>query len=104
MKSYFLKLTSAIVIDGKIVTRGAIVEVNEREAKNFLARGKAVLATVEDGIEPDDEPANDDEPQVDLTRLNKAQLVEVAKSKGIEGADGMTKAELFDAIAASEAE
>lgn len=40
----FLKLTSAIVLDGQISKAGDLVEVAEAEAKNLLSRGKAVLA------------------------------------------------------------
>lgn len=55
--SVFLKLTSAIPVDGEIITAGNLVEVDELLAKNLLHRGKAVLATAEDGV-----PAGDDEP------------------------------------------
>lgn len=47
-KSVFLVITSAIVVDGQIAGKDAIVEVTEAEAKNLLGRGKARLATVDD--------------------------------------------------------
>lgn len=52
----FLVLTSALVIDGDVAKAGTLVEVSENEAKNFLHRGKARLATAEDGA-----PQMDDE-------------------------------------------
>ena len=48
-------LTSALVIDGELNRAGTLVEVSELEARNFLHRGKARLATVEDGIAAEDE-------------------------------------------------
>lgn len=94
MKSFFLVLTSAIAIEGNICRAGALIEVSEREAKNLLARGKARLATVDDGAPEHDEESEQD----DLSKLNKAALLELAKSEEIEGADSMTKAELIEAL------
>lgn len=96
MKSYFLKLTSAVAIDGDIVRAGALIEVSEAEAKNLLHRGKAVLATAEDGVEQH-EDENDGE---DLSKWNKTALLEYAKAQGVEVSDGMTKAQIIEAIAA----
>ncbi len=36
---------------------------------------------------------------VDLTKLTKAELVEMAEANGVEDAANMTKAELIDALA-----
>ena len=100
----FLVITSAIVIDGEIAKPGEIVEVSEREAKNFLHCGKARLATADDGI-PASEPADADGPEgdtgsdVNLDRLNKTQLTELAIQQGIEPGE-MTKAQLVEAIEA----
>lgn len=58
MKTYVLKLTSAIAIDGAIVRAGGLVELTEAEAKNLLARGKALLATVADGVEVESDDAD----------------------------------------------
>lgn len=100
MKSYVLKLTSAIVVDGGIVKAGQLVELSEAEAKNLLARGKAVLATAADGYEEDD----DESSGVDLSKLNKTQLQEIAKGHEIAFEDSTTKAQLIAAIEAKEAE
>jgi hypothetical protein len=96
----FLKLTGAIAVDGVICKAGSIVEVSEAEAKNLLHRGKAVLATEADGI-----PADDDAPadSVNLDRLNKTQLTELATQLGIEPGE-MTKAQLVEAIEAKQKE
>lgn len=100
MKSYVLKLTSAIVVDGGIVKAGQLVELSETEAKNLLARGKAVLATAADGYEEDD----DESSGVDLSKLNKTQLQEIAKGHEIAFEESTTKAQLIAAIEAKEAE
>lgn len=104
-KTIFLVLTSAIAIDGGICRAGSLVEVSELEAKNFLHRGKARLATAEDGAPVDDadESSEDGERAVDLSRLNKAQLVELATTLGIEPGE-LTKAQLVAAIEAKRSE
>lgn len=99
-KTIFLVLTSAIAISGGICRKGSLVEVSELEAKNLLGRGKARLATVDDGAPVADESADDG---VDLSKLNKAQLSELATSMGIEPGE-LTKAELVAAIEAKQSE
>ena len=99
-RTIFLVLTSAIAIDGGICRAGQLVEVSELEAKNFLARGKARLATADDGAPVSEE--HDDLP--DLSRLNKAQLLQFCVDKEIEANDGMTKAQLLEAIEAANRE
>ncbi len=95
-KNYVLKLTSALVISGVVCRAGELVEVSELEAKNFLARGKAELATVEDGAEEDqDEPGDDD-----LSKLTKDQLLAKAKELEISIGSGATKAQIIEAIQA----
>lgn len=95
-KSFVLKLTSAIAVDGEVVAAGGLVEVDEPTAKNLLHRGKAVLATAEDGVDDDDD--------TDLSKLKKPQLVELATGLGIEGAADLKVEELRAAIAAKQAE
>lgn len=104
-KTYFLKLTSAIALEGVICRAGEIVEVGELEAKNFLGRNKATLATAEElkaaGIElPDDPEGNDGE---DLSKLKKDELLVVAKKRGVDIGDGATKAQIIEAINAAAA-
>lgn len=60
-KSVFLVLTSAIAIDGQICRKGSLVEVSDLEARSFLHRGKARLATAEDGA-PEEDEADEPEP------------------------------------------
>ncbi|MGX5834778.1 hypothetical protein ACWIJ6_11665 [Aeromonas piscicola] len=98
MKSYVLKLTSAIAIDGQIHKPGSLVEVSEAEAKNFLHRGKAVLATAEDGVEQGEHAEYE---EIEISKLSKIELLEVAKRDGIPVADGMTKAQIIEAIDAA---
>lgn len=96
MKTYILKLTSALVISGVVCRAGELVEVSELEAKNFLARGKAELATVEDGLEEEQKDPESDE----LSKLSKDQLLAKAKEAEIEIGSGATKAQIIEAIEA----
>ncbi|WOH61911.1 hypothetical protein [Bradyrhizobium sp. BWC-3-1] len=48
MKTANIKLTAAIVVDGKIAKAGSIIEAPEDHAKGLILRGKAELATVAD--------------------------------------------------------
>jgi len=98
MKSYVLKLTSAIVIDGQIHKARSLVEVSEAEAKNFLHRGKAVLATTEDGVAQEEEQTG-----TDYSSWTKPTLLEYAKAQGLEVASGMTKEQIIDVIEAAPA-
>ena len=92
-KSIVLCLTSAIVIDGDVMKKGSLVEVSESEAKNLLHRGKAVIHDEQ----PDYEP-------VDITKMNKDELIDLAHQHEIDDADKMTKAQLIEAITAAQAE
>lgn len=59
-KTFSLKLTSAIALGGQIRTAGAIVDVDEATAKNLLHRGKALVATADDGQAEPEAPAGDE--------------------------------------------
>ena len=91
MKSVLIKLTSAIAIAGAIAKAGEVVEVTELEAKNLLARGKGKLN--------EEQPAHDDD--LDIEKMTKDQLVDLAEQLEIEGAAKMTKAQLIEAITAA---
>lgn len=95
MKTVTLKLASAIAIDGDVVKRGSLVEVDEALAINLLNRGKAELATAEDGADDDD---------ADLSKMKKPQLLDLAVGLGIEDAADMKVEELRAAIEAKRAE
>lgn len=97
VQSVFLVLTSAIAIDGRVVRANTLVEVTQAEAKNLLQRGKARLATEDDGAPSDNDDADE---AVDLTKLGKAELLLRATALQIEDADKMNKAELVAAIEA----
>ncbi|MCX9104006.1 hypothetical protein [Aeromonas veronii] len=106
MKSYILKVVSAIAMGGEIIPASKpgqapnLIEVSEAEAKNLLHRGKAVLATEEDGVEQEEHAESE---EVELSKLSKIELLEVAKRDGIPVADGMTKAQIIEAIDAANA-
>lgn len=91
MKSVLIKLTSAIAISGAIAKAGEVVEVTELEAKNLLARGKGKLNA--------EQPADADD--LDIEKMTKDQLIDLADQMEIEGAAKMTKAQLIEAITAA---
>lgn len=91
MKSVLIKLTSAIAIAGAIAKAGEVVEVTELEAKNLLARGKGKLNA--------EQPADADD--LDIEKMTKDQLIDLADQLEIEGAAKMTKAQLIEAITAA---
>lgn len=101
MKSIILKVVSAIVVDGIVARAGQLIEVSEAEARNLLHRGKCELAAADD-----DAPAGggDDDALVNLSKLNKAQLLEMAAELALEVSDKNTKAEIIAAIEAAQAE
>lgn len=94
MSKYELKLTRAMVIEGAVIRAGTRVRLDEATAKDFLRRGKAELVSAP----ADDNSDTGSDQGVDLSRMNKAQLVQVAEGVGIEGAENMTKAEIIAAI------
>jgi len=97
MNTYELKLTSAMVIEGGVVRAGTRVRLDEATAKDFLRRGKAEL--VSEPAKPTEQHQDDDQEQdINLDRLNKAQLLEVADQMGVEASDDMTKAQIIEAI------
>lgn len=99
-KKVALNITSAVAIGGKIIVpsspdaKGILVE--ETLAKNLLHRGRAELAT--------DNETDDDDDDKPLADMNVAELKTIANGLGIDGADGMKKAELIKAIEKAESE
>lgn len=100
MRTFKLKLSSAMVINGGVVRAGTTVELDEPTAKDFLRRGKAELISAP---EPEVVKASEAE-EIDLSKMTKPQLAAVAEQLGIEGVDGMTKADLVKAIELHEQE
>ncbi|WP_180183695.1 hypothetical protein [Acinetobacter sp. YH01020] len=90
-----IALTSAVVIDGEIRKKGEEVEVSHALAQDLLRRGRGTL--VEGG---------DEEQEIDLSTLTKAQLIEFALNEyEVELDASLTKEKLIEAIqAAAEAE
>lgn len=89
-----IALTSAVVIEGEIRKKGDEVEISHALAQDLLRRGRGTL--VED----------DENQEVDLATLTKAQLVEFALHEyELELDVSLTKDKLIEAIqAAAEAE
>ena len=93
--SVVIALTSAVAIDGVICVAGSQVEVDQDLANDLLNRGRGTL--VEGG---------DEEQEIDLSTLTKAQLIEFALNEyEVELDASLTKEKLIEAIqAAAEAE
>lgn len=60
MKSFYLVVLSAFLLDGAMVRAGDIIEVPGDDAKDLLRRGKARLATADDGVEVLGGPSDDE--------------------------------------------
>lgn len=56
-KTYHLVALSGLMIAGQMAVEGDLIEVNEAEARNFLHRKKARVATAEDGAPEDEDGA-----------------------------------------------
>lgn len=89
--SFVLKLTSAIAVDGEVMKAGSLIEVSEIEAKNLLSRGKAELHS--------EQPPSDED--LDIEKMTKDQLLDIAEQMEIDGAAKMNKAQLIEAIKAA---
>jgi hypothetical protein len=58
-----LVVTSAFMLAGDMAVEGDIVEVTNAEARDLLERGKARVATAEDGVQDEPEAEAEDEPE-----------------------------------------
>ena len=86
-----IALTSAVVIEGEIRKKGEEVEVPHALAQDLLRRGRGTL------VEDDEE-----DQEVDLATLTKAQLIELALHEyELELDASLTKDKLIEAIQAA---
>lgn len=86
---------------GAAVPEGVAETVLERlVSRNFIAEIEADEPIVED-LEDDGQGEPAGEPDVDLDKLTKAQLVELAAAEGVDLAGAKTNAEQAAAIAAA---
>ena len=98
-KKIAIELTSAIAIGGKVKSRGSVVSVDEKLAKNILQRGKgnlhagALVGTTDDGEETAVAPRSEH---------TVAELKDIAAEYEIAGASSMNKEQLIEAIEAFE--
>lgn len=65
MEKFALKLTAAVVLEGKIRTANAIVYVDRATAENLLGRGRAEVATEHDEAPETPAQALEAPPQAD---------------------------------------
>lgn len=89
---YVVALTAATVIEGVIRKRGEEVELTKAEAENLLYRGRAEIIGSDE--------ANEDQ-VIDLGKMEKVDLVELATEYGIENADALTVDQLREEIKAA---
>jgi hypothetical protein len=80
-----LKMSSAVVIGGRIVKAGELVSVPDElalaEAKSLLHRGKAVLA-VNEAYPADDVPDEFDVTGVDVTAAGMTESAPTRRKRG----------------------
>lgn len=84
--TYLVTLTAAVVINGEVRKRGEEVELSKTEAENLLYRGRAELVDA------------DETESLDIGKMKKPELVELAIEYGIENPDAMTVDQLRQAI------
>lgn len=100
MKKVTCKVAIAIVVEGKPVQPGTVIELEERDAKAGFRDGSLVPVTIAD-VEPPKfksgklDPANFD-------KATKAELIIVADDLGIEVPAGATKAQIIELICSVE--
>ena len=88
-------MLSSIFVRGEMYKEGQEVQVNEREAKELINRGVATDerdVTVEEDI------------TVPIEKMKKDELIEYAKSQGIDVPDEATKADIITLINKEEKE
>lgn len=83
------------------VAPGAAFTASEAEANFYLACGAAVESKDAVAGHGTDVPDTDG-PVRDLTKMRKPELVDIAKGLEIEGYEGMTVAQLIEAIQVAE--
>ncbi|MEN8282611.1 hypothetical protein [Acinetobacter gerneri] len=88
-KLVLIALTTAVVFDGVIRKAGEQIEVEEQMAKELLYRGRGTL------VESD----SDEDEEVELAKMTKAQLIEFAKNEYQTDLDtSLNKDQLIEAI------
>lgn len=80
IETVFLKVSSAFLVGGQLAKAGEVVEVTSTEAKDLLARGKAVVATGADApVEQEQEQAQDEAQQPEGEAAAEAPVEAVAE-------------------------
>ncbi|MDV2439947.1 hypothetical protein QR665_10755 [Acinetobacter gerneri] len=86
-KLVLIALTTAVVFDGVIRKAGEQIEVEEQMAKELLYRGRGTLVD------------SDEDEEVELAKMTKAQLIEFAKNEYQTDLDtSLNKDQLIEAI------
>lgn len=84
-KQIELEIVSAIVLDGQIVSPGAVIKANDREARNLLQRGKAVLATADDADETEGDEGDQKASAEPKPKTAKADQAKKSDDKTVAG-------------------
>lgn len=86
-KLVLIALTTAVVFDGVIRKAGEQIEVEEQMAKELLYHGRGTLVD------------SDEDEEVELAKMTKAQLIEFAKNEYQTDLDtSLNKDQLIEAI------
>jgi uncharacterized protein YoxC len=72
MKTQIVQLTGATMIGGELISVGQLIEVTEREAKDLIARGRAIANDVKDAVENIEGAIDGVEQSVKAGRKSKA--------------------------------
>lgn len=98
-KNVEIKIIAAVVVGGRVASPGAVVSVPKRVAMGLVYRGRAEYFEGEKDIGTLE---NEEPDEKNIASLKKAELVELANSKGIE-TDGLNVPDLRSAIEAAAA-
>jgi hypothetical protein len=94
-KLVLITILSTIFVRGEMFKVGDEVEVNEREAKELINRG---VAADEAEVEIEEDTTKP------IEKMNKQELLDYAAELEVEVEEGMTKAQIIEAINAEDEE
>jgi hypothetical protein len=87
-----IKITSGVMIDGRIARKGDVIPVPQSVARRLLARRKAIVVAHDEIDEPGEAR--------DLGDMTVAELRVLADERGVELANGARKPDIIAALGA----
>lgn len=91
IETVFLKVSSAFLVGGQLAKAGEVVEVTKAEAKDLLARGKAVVATGADAPEQEQHQDEVQQPEGEAAAEAPAEVAAEAPAAAEEKPAGKGK-------------